>query len=236
MEAKQLSLFRPVDRYLRGQPHQFLGGELWRVLAVDNGGDDIRRQAGEAQKAVDVVCGYAFLVGDNMHGQIGVLHQPFPDVVSPSNDPEQPWIGCRLLIAVIDKQSHSRPTRCSRAFTVNVRRFSDSFRFALLRCWFKALRTEQLDQPPGADIDLDAIRLDVDAVDKRHQQGPDLVGSHGHNLSCDLPATRDQALRVSAIRMFIANGIENRPLIRKEGAKPVDHLALEIAGGDAASL
>jgi hypothetical protein len=157
--------------------------------------------------------------------------------VSPSNDPEQPWIGCRLLIAVIDKQSHfpahalqSGP-HCQRW---NVLGFL--VRFALLHCWLKALRTEQLDQPPGADIDLDAIRLDVDAVDKRHQQGPDLVGSHGHNLSCDLAATRDQALQVSTIGMFIANGIENGPLIRKEGAKPVDDLALEIAGGDAASV
>lgn len=41
-----------------------------------------------------------------MHRQIGVLHQPFLDVVSPSNDPEQPWIGCRVLMSVIDKQSH----------------------------------------------------------------------------------------------------------------------------------
>jgi hypothetical protein len=32
----------------------------------------------------------------------------------------------------------------------------------LLRYWHKALPTEQLDQPPGADIDLDAIRLKID--------------------------------------------------------------------------
>ena len=28
-----------------------------------------------------------FLAGDNMHGQIGVLHQTFLDVVSPSDNP-----------------------------------------------------------------------------------------------------------------------------------------------------
>ena len=29
------------------------------------------------------------MVGDNMHGQIVILHQTFLDVVSPSDNPEQ---------------------------------------------------------------------------------------------------------------------------------------------------
>ena len=47
LKAKQLPLFSPVDRYLRCQSHQLLGGELWRVLAVDNCGDDVGRQRGK---------------------------------------------------------------------------------------------------------------------------------------------------------------------------------------------
>ena len=36
--------------------------------------------------------------------------------------------------------------------------------------------------------------------------------------------------------MVVANGIEDCPLIDKKRAKPVDHQALEIAGGNAAAL
>jgi len=44
LETKQLPLFGPVDGYLERQSHQLLGGELGRVLAVDDGRDDVGRQ------------------------------------------------------------------------------------------------------------------------------------------------------------------------------------------------
>jgi hypothetical protein len=47
LTAKQLPLFSPVDRYLRCQSHQLLGGELWRVLSVDDCGDNVGRQRGK---------------------------------------------------------------------------------------------------------------------------------------------------------------------------------------------
>jgi hypothetical protein len=87
LEAKQLPLFSPVDRYLRCQSHQLLGGELWWVFAVDDCRDDVGRQRGKTQEAIDIVCGDSFLAGDNVHGEIGVLHQTFLDFVSPSDNP-----------------------------------------------------------------------------------------------------------------------------------------------------
>ena len=54
LKAEQLSLFSPVDRYLRCQSHQLLGSELRRVLAVDYGCDDVGRQRGKTQQATDV--------------------------------------------------------------------------------------------------------------------------------------------------------------------------------------
>jgi hypothetical protein len=43
LETKQLSLFAPVDWYLECHSHQLLGGESGRILAIDNGRDDVRR-------------------------------------------------------------------------------------------------------------------------------------------------------------------------------------------------
>jgi hypothetical protein len=43
-EAQELSLFGPVDRQPRRQAHQCLGGELWGLSAVDDGGGDVGRQ------------------------------------------------------------------------------------------------------------------------------------------------------------------------------------------------
>jgi hypothetical protein len=37
-----------------------------------------------------------------MNSQIGVLHQTFLDFVSPSDNPQQAGIGCRLIIGVLD--------------------------------------------------------------------------------------------------------------------------------------
>jgi hypothetical protein len=48
MKAKQLPLFGPVDWDLGCQSHQFLGGELRRVLAADDGGDNVGRQQGKS--------------------------------------------------------------------------------------------------------------------------------------------------------------------------------------------
>jgi len=42
LKAQKVSLFGPADRYLRRQSHQFLGRELWRVLAINDGSDEIR--------------------------------------------------------------------------------------------------------------------------------------------------------------------------------------------------
>jgi len=95
---------------------------------------------------------------------------------------------------------------------------------------------KQLDQPPSTQFDLDAIGLEVDAAEKGYQHSAGLVGRHGHKLFCDLAGARDQVLLLGAVSMFVADDIEDCSLIRKEGAKPVDHKALEIAGGDATSV
>jgi hypothetical protein len=50
-----------------------------------------------------------------------------------------------------------------------------------------------------------------------------LVRRHGWKLFGNLATTRDQALLVSAVGVLSAGGIENSPLIRQKGAKPVDH-------------
>jgi hypothetical protein len=47
-----------------------------------------------------------FLVGDVMHRQVGILYQTFLDVMSASDDPEQAGIGYRLIIGILDKDSH----------------------------------------------------------------------------------------------------------------------------------
>ena len=75
---------------------------------------------------------------------------------------------------------------------------------------------KQLDQAPPTHFDLDAIGLEVHAGNERHQHGADLVRRHGWKLFGNLATTRDQALLVSAIRMFIANSIEDCALIRKK--------------------
>jgi hypothetical protein len=60
LKTKQLPLFNPVDRYLRCQSHQLLGGEVWRVLSVDDCGDDFGRQCGS--KKVSFVPGRVYVV------------------------------------------------------------------------------------------------------------------------------------------------------------------------------
>ena len=82
--------------------------------------------------------------------------------------------------------------------------------------WLSRLRMKQLNQTPSTHFDLDAIRLEVDAVEERHQHGAGLVRRHGWNLFSNLATARDQALLVSAIGMFIANGIKDCALIRQE--------------------
>jgi hypothetical protein len=45
------------------------------------------------------------------------------------------------------------------------------------------LPTEQLDQPPGGDIDLDAIRLKIDPANERHQHCASLVRRCGRQTA-----------------------------------------------------
>ena len=40
-----------------------------------------------------------------MHSQVSVLEQALLDIVSASDDPEQAWIGCRLIIGVLEDKS-----------------------------------------------------------------------------------------------------------------------------------
>ena len=53
-EAEKLSLLAPVDRQMRREAHQFLGGKLRRIAAIDDCRDNVRRQRGETQDGVDV--------------------------------------------------------------------------------------------------------------------------------------------------------------------------------------
>jgi hypothetical protein len=54
MESQQLALLGPVDWDLEREAHQLLCGELRRILAVDDGGDNVGRQQGKTQKPGDV--------------------------------------------------------------------------------------------------------------------------------------------------------------------------------------
>ena len=51
MKSQQLALFGPVDWNSEREAHQLLGGELRRVLAVDDGGDECRAPARADVKA-----------------------------------------------------------------------------------------------------------------------------------------------------------------------------------------
>ena len=42
--SEQCPLFGPVGRQMSRQAHQFLGAELWRMLAVDDRSGDVRRE------------------------------------------------------------------------------------------------------------------------------------------------------------------------------------------------
>ena len=95
---------------------------------------------------------------------------------------------------------------------------------------------KQLNQTPPTHCDLDAIRLDVDPGEKRHQHGAGLVRGHVWKLFSDVAPARDQALLVSAIGMFVANSVKDCALIHKKSAKPIDHQALEIARRDTAAI
>ena len=96
------------------------------------------------------------------------------------------------------------------------------------------LRSKQRSKTTSAETDLDAIGLDVDAASSAMSVA--LTGLvPGLQVLRNLTTALDQPALVSPMR-FIANGIEDCPLIGKKGAKPVDHQALEIAGRDAAAL
>ena len=97
-----------------------------------------------------------------MHSQITVVHQTFLDFVSPSDNPLQPGIGCRLVVAVIDEHSHFAADAlqpCPNRQRQNVLGFL--VRLAPLRGRIDRLRIKQLDQVASTDIDLNAIEFDV---------------------------------------------------------------------------
>jgi hypothetical protein len=54
MKSKQFALLTPVYWDLEREAHQLFGGKLRRVLAVDDGGDNVRRQQGKTQEPGDV--------------------------------------------------------------------------------------------------------------------------------------------------------------------------------------
>ena len=70
MKSKQLALFGPVDWKFECVAHQLLCGELGRILAADDGGDNVGCQQGQTQKPGDVARSNALLVGDGVQGQI----------------------------------------------------------------------------------------------------------------------------------------------------------------------
>ena len=189
------------------------------------------------RKRREVAFGNVLLPGNNMHGQIGVLHQAFLDVVSAGDDPEQAGIGCRLIIGVLDKHPHfaadplqpSPHRQCQNVLRVLVR-------LASLPGQFEQLRIKELEEEAPTDSDLDAIGLDVDATDKCNYHGSNLVSREASEFFCNLATTLDQPVLSNSVDVFIADGIEDCPLIGKEGSKPGDHKVLEVAGWDAPSL
>jgi len=70
---------------------------------------------------------------------------------------------------------------------------------------------KQLDQAPPMHFDLDAIGLEVDAGNQRHQHGADVVRRHGWKLFGNLATTRDQELLAIAFGMLFTDGIKDSP-------------------------
>jgi hypothetical protein len=74
MKPEKLALFGPVVRDLECEAHQLLCGKLRRVLAVDDGGDNVGRQRGKPSKPGDVTRSNTLLASDGVQGQVSVLH------------------------------------------------------------------------------------------------------------------------------------------------------------------
>jgi hypothetical protein len=118
-KSQQPALFAPVDRDIECQAHQFLGGELRRVFAVDDGGDNVGRQQGQTQQPEDVVTRSWLAMACRGRSVFCI---------------RRAWISCARAMILSSPGSAnvwssafstsiciSRPTRCSRAFTFSVR-------------------------------------------------------------------------------------------------------------------
>ena len=57
-------------------------------------------------------------------------------------------------------------------------------------------------------------------------------GAKVSEFFCDLATTTDQPVLARPISVFIADDIEDRSLIGKEGSKPGDHQVLKIGRRD----
>ena len=93
MKSQQLALFRPVDRQFKRKSHQLLGGELRRILAVDDGGDNVRCQQGQTQEPGNVtrVTRSWLAIAWRVTSVLFVRHAL--DIMGASDDPQQAGIG-----------------------------------------------------------------------------------------------------------------------------------------------
>ena len=116
-KSKLRSLVSPISRQPRCLPHQSLGIELLRLPTIDNGRRDVGCQPGKTQEVIDVGCRHALFASDVMHGQLGVLNEACLDVMGASDNPQEAWIGCLVIIRILDEHSHfatDAPEACRR--------------------------------------------------------------------------------------------------------------------------
>ena len=93
MKSQQLALLTPVDWDLEREAHQLLGGKLRRVLAVDDGGDNVRRQQRQTQQSGYVTRRNALLIGDDVQQQVSALDQALMNIMGAGDNSQQAGIG-----------------------------------------------------------------------------------------------------------------------------------------------
>ena len=170
-KAEQGSLFGPVGGQMCRQPHQFLGIELWRLPAVDNRGGDVRCEPAKAQQDIEVGGRDALFAGDVMHGEACV----FGEASSGYRERARQFSGgpYRVLYCRRNRRpAISFRDRPASAGLAPSRSGCDRMnRSAYACCIARSIDVEASNAARRLlrDIDLDAIRPDLDAADQGHK-------------------------------------------------------------------
>jgi len=143
-----------------------------------------------------------------MHCQFGVLNEAGLAIVSTSDNPQQAWVGCRVIIRIIDKDFHlatdaleaCRRRQCNDIIGVAIW-------LVILHRLIDRLPGEERSKTVSGDLDFNTIGVDFHTACKRHEGSFDLVRCLGREFFCDLMATFNQvALSRTAARFVQTAG------------------------------